>query len=186
MIAKELSRRIVVLRPFLIFLIMTTHLHGTLYRPDLQGLSWSLGTYLYALFTGVVATCALPLLSVISGYLAGCLTWHKSYPVVLASKCWTLLVPMLFWNLVMALWIYQQNASGLGLRADLALYPFEFERWFYALTSIFRIPANPPLYFLRELFLCFLCFPPLQVARALLVGWCAVYQFRGLLLSVRD
>lgn len=174
MVAKDLSRRIVVLRPFLIFLIMTTHVHGSLYRPDMQGLSWSLGTYLYALLTGVIATCALPLLSVISGYLAGCVTWHTSYVRMLWNKCGTLLLPMLFWNLIMALWIYRQNVGGLDVRGDLALYPFDAQRWFYALTSIFRIPANPPLYFLRELFLCFLCFPLFKLL--------ARYWWSGLLL----
>lgn len=170
MVASGLSRRIVVLRPFLVFIIMTTHIHGALYRPDLQGLSWGWGTYLYALLTGVVAVCALPLLSVISGYLAGCVTWQKPYGLVLWDKFRTLLLPMLFWNLVLALWFYYQNFNGIDARSDLALFPFDFERWFYALTSIFRIPANPPLYFLRELFLCFLFFPVFKLLARYWVG----------------
>lgn len=175
MISEDFSRRIAILRPLLIFLILTTHTYGTLYRPDLQPLSWSLGTYLFALLTGVVATCALPLLSVISGYLAGALAWRKPYLPLLWRKVRTLLVPMLFWNLVMAVWIYQENAGGRLLRSDLALYPFAVEQWFYALTSLFRIPANPPLYFLRELFLCFLFFPLFKLlARWYWAGWLLV------------
>ena len=170
MVARDISRRIIVLRPLLIFLILTTHVHGALYRPDLLGLSWSWSSYLYALLTGVVALCALPLLSVISGYLAGCTAWDKPYLRLLWDKFRTLLIPMLFWNLVLALWWYQQNLNGLEARSDLALYPFDPERWFYALTSIFRIPANPPLYFLRELFLCFVCFPLFKLLARYWVG----------------
>lgn len=74
---------------------------------------------------------------------------------------------MLFWNLVMALFIYNLQSQGGTFRKDLILYPFNLEQWLYSLTAVFRIPANPPLYFLRELFTCFLLIPILfQISKS--------------------
>lgn len=170
MISRDVSHRIVLLRPFLIFLVLTTHIYGALYRPDLQALSLSWETFPHALLSGVIAVCALPLLSIISGVLAGSVTWGRSYSAMLWDKFKTLIVPMLFWNLAMIFWLYEMSAMGRELRPDLALYPFDTQGWFYALTSIFRIPANPPLYFLRELFICFLLMPAFKLVSK---GWLA-------------
>lgn len=66
---------------------------------------------------------------------------------------------MLAWNLIAALYIYYLQSTGVHFRADLELYPFNLQHWVYGLIGLFKLPANPPLYFLRELFICFLLLP---------------------------
>lgn len=151
--------RISLLRPVLIFLIVSTHIQGSLYRADLKNLDFTLDNFIHTFLSGSLAVSALPLLSIISGYL-GAYTYKKyRYLTTVQKKIPRILVPMLFWNLVMALFIYKLQSQGVSFRKDLALYPFNVEQWLYSLTAVFRIPANPPLYFLRELFICFLLIP---------------------------
>lgn len=154
-----ISEKIKLLRPLLIFLIVTTHIQGNLYRPDLKNITLSFSSFFHSYLSGVISVSALPLLSVISGYLA-VYTYRKySYFETIKHKIYRIIIPMLFWNFILALYIYNKQSIGINFRADLALYPLNFENWLYALTGIFRIPANPPLYFLKELFTCFLFLP---------------------------
>lgn len=153
------SEKIRLLRPLLIFLIVTTHIQGNLYRPDLKHAALSIPSFFHAYLSGIIAVSALPLLSVISGYLAVYTYKKYNYFSILQNKTNRILVPMLFWNLVMIFFIYNLQSKGIDFRKDLMLYPVNIENWFYALTGIFRLPANPPLYFLKELFTCFLLLP---------------------------
>ena len=155
----SISEKIKLLRPLLIFLIVTTHIQGNLYRPDLKNITLSFSSFFHSYLSGVISVSALPLLSVISGYLA-VYTYRKySYFQTIKDKIYRILIPMLFWNFILALYIYNKQSIGINFRADLALYPLNLENWLYALTGIFRLPANPPLYFLKELFTCFLLLP---------------------------
>lgn len=177
------SERIALLRPILIFLILTCHVPGNLYRPDLKHLTFSFDSYLHVLLSGIVAVGALPLLSIISGYLA-LSTWKKySYGSILLTKSRRLLWPMVFWNLIMVFYIFWLQSQGISPRPDMPLYPFSFLEWMQGLLGLTKIPANPPLYFLRELMLCFLLLPILvQVARygfitfllLALISWMAI------------
>ncbi|MCA1778550.1 MAG: acyltransferase [Xanthomonadaceae bacterium] len=157
------STRIRALRPVLIALVVTVHIPVTLYRPDLRDVALSFGTYFSALISGCIAIAALPTLSVISGFLAGNsagnLTGRYAYPAYAARKFRRLIVPMLLWGLPMVVWIYTRQAGGFSVRPDLALFPFDLEQWLRALTAYQKLPANPPLYFLRELFLAALLLP---------------------------
>lgn len=180
------SERVALLRPLLIFLIVTTHIQGTLYRPDLKDPVFGLASYLHVLLSGVIAVGALPLLSLLSGYLA-LSTWQKyGYATTLGKKVRRLLLPMLAWNLLLGLYIAQQQATGHGLRPDLQLYPFSALDWVLGLLALFKLPMNPPLYFLRELLLCFVLLPLLvRVARrgwstALLLAVIAWMSLRGI------
>lgn len=153
------SEKIKLLRPLLIFLIVTTHIQGNLYRPDLKNAVLSISSFFHSYLSGIISVSALPLLSVISGYLAVYTYKKYSYIQILQDKTNRVLIPMFFWNLVMIFFIYNLQSKGMAFRQDLILYTFNVENWFYALTGIFRLPANPPLYFLRELFICFLLLP---------------------------
>lgn len=158
------SERIKLLRPGLIFLIICTHIQGNLYRPDIKDIELNLVNYLHVLLSGVLAVSALPLLSIISGYLAGITLKKYGYWLTLYKKIIRILLPMLAWNLILALYIYNKQKTGLAWRSDLILYPFNLEtsmNWLYGLFSLFRLPANQPLYFLKELFICFLLIPVL-------------------------
>lgn len=153
------SEKITILRPLLIFLIVSTHIQGNLYRPDIKDIEFTVENFLHALLSGSIAISALPLLSIISGYLAGRTYQKYSYSQTIKSKTSRLLFPMIFWNLVLAIYIYQSQALGFPRRPDLMLYPFNIENWLYGLLSLFKLPANQPLYFLKELFLCFTILP---------------------------
>lgn len=151
--------RIRVLRPVLVLLIVTVHVPLALYRPDLRDIDLSPGSYFSALISGCIAIAALPTLSVISGYLAAARSGDRSYPVYVARKFKRLVVPMIAWGLPMAIWIYTRQSAGIGMRPDLDLYPFNLKGWFQALAAYHKLPANAPLYFLRELFLAALLLP---------------------------
>jgi len=179
----DASARIRVLRPVVIVFIVIIHIPYALYRPDLQDVALSTGSFLSAWISGVVALAALPTLSVISGYLASGSLARRGYPGFAWGKFRRLVIPMLLWGLPSALWLYYQQSRGLNPRPDLALYPFDPEGWFRALTAIGRLPANPPLYFLRELFFSALLVPAwLLIARSRVasvvllaaIGYCAL------------
>lgn len=155
------------LRPVVIALVVMTHIPAALYRPDLKDVALGLGTFASAWISGVIALAALPTLSVISGYLAFFSLKRYRYIRFVGNKFRRLVIPMLLWGLVWALLIYYRQASGIPYRTDLNLYPLNVEGWARALTAIGKIPANAPLFFLRELFLSTLLIPLwLLVARS--------------------
>lgn len=176
------SERIALLRPLLIVLIMATHIPGNLYRPDLKDPLFNAANLLHAAYSGIIAVSALPLLSIISGYLA-LATWRKyTYRTLLHHKLRRLILPMLFWNLVLGLYIAWQQYTGHNPRPDLRLYPLSID-WLLGLLALFKLPMNSPLYFLRELMLCFVLLPLLAAASRrwytaipllLLLGWMAI------------
>ena len=156
------SEKITLLRPLLIFLVVTTHIQGSLYSSNLNTINLTFENFLHALLSSTIAISALPLLSIISGYLAARTYNRYTYFETINKKFHRLLIPMLFWNLILALYIYHSQAHGLPRRPDLILYPFNFKEWSMGLIGLFRLPANQPLYFLKELFICFLLLPVLN------------------------
>ena len=164
------SERITILRPLLILLIVTTHVQGNLYRIDLQDVPLQFDNFIHALLSGAVASSALPLLSIIAGYLAGHTFTRKPYGSSILTKVDRILMPMLAWNFLAAVYVLWEQGKGLPSRQDIPLLSGGMEIWFYALTGFLRVPANPPLYFLRELFICFLFAPLfLQLVRSRLL-----------------
>lgn len=156
------SERITILRPLLIVLIVSTHIQGNLYRIDLKDIPLQAVSFMHALLSGSLAASALPLLSVISGYLAGHTFRRYSYSGNILKKVDRIIIPMLAWNFLAATYVVMMQGKGVLVRADIPLVAGGLEAWFYALTGFFRLPANQPLYFLRELFLCFLLTPVLM------------------------
>jgi hypothetical protein len=66
---------------------------------------------------------------------------------------------MLLWGFFMAVFVYSKQAQGIPFRADLELYPASFSAWLKVLVGYKVLPANPPLYFLKELFFAILVLP---------------------------
>lgn len=151
--------KITMLRPLLIFLVVTTHIQGNLYRPDLKNIELTIENFLNAFLSGTIAISALPLLSVISGYLAASTYKKYKYICIVEKKIYRILIPMIAWNLILAIYIYQSQRAGFPRRPDLILYPAEIKNWIFGLLGLFTLPANQPLYFLKELFLCFMLLP---------------------------
>lgn len=136
------SERIAILRPLLILLIVATHVQGNLYRIDLKDVPLGVSSFFHALLSGSLAASALPLLSIISGYLAGYTFSRKSYGANMLKKADRIIVPMLFWNFLAIVYVMWMQGRGLPSRPDIPLLTGGPEVWFYALTGFFRLPAR--------------------------------------------
>ena len=107
-----------------------------------------------------LAKSGVPLLSLISGYLAIVSLERYGYLKVLLRKARRLIWPLFWANLLFIILItYPAQASDPSARPDLAVYPFNWMGWFQATFAYYRIPANEPLYFLKDLYTCFLLLP---------------------------
>lgn len=147
------------MRPLLIILICWAHV------PFLQGFygdgvdASSARTVFGVLLRDVVSRGGVPILTVISGYLAYLSFNRKPYSTFLADKFRRILVPYLAWNvicLVYLWWLF--HAYDYVVDAELIEIQgmADFAR---KVIAINRMPINPPIYFLRDLFLIFLVCP---------------------------
>ncbi len=103
----------------------------------------------------------VPCLSMISGYLLlrkGAASFD--YGKVVRSKTMTVLVPFLIWNLglFVAILGLQHVGIGVGYFPDITASVRDMLTYAFALEGM---PANVPLYFLRDLFVCILLSPVL-------------------------
>ena len=111
-----------------------------------------------------LAKSGVPLLSLISGYLAVVSLERYGYLNVLLRKARRLLWPLFWANLLFIILItYPAQAQDPNVRPDLQIYPFNLLGWFQATFAFYRIPANEPLIFLKDLYTCFLLLPLLLV-----------------------
>lgn len=156
---KEVSAVIRVLRPVLIVLVVLAHIPWTHNNPHTRDFTLSIQSFLLAVATGTIPAAAVPTLSLISGYLGYSSYQRRKYLGTILEKLRKLILPLVFWNLVMALYIVWLQSRELPMRKDLALYAGSAYDWLRALTAHNSIPANPPLYFLHDLFISFLLMP---------------------------
>jgi peptidoglycan/LPS O-acetylase OafA/YrhL len=111
-----------------------------------------------------VAKSGVPLLSLISGYLAVVSLERYGYGRVLWKKAKRLIWPLFWANLLFIILVtYPEQARDPNIRPDLQIYPFNLLGWFQATFAFYRLPANEPLYFLKDLYTCFLLLPLLVV-----------------------
>lgn len=156
-----MSDRIRILRIVLISGLMVVHLPPT-WAPGVPWGGSMVFAFLHTLLGQVVFMAALPMLSVISGYLYAGST--RRYSDVLRRKLWTLVLPFLLWNLPLVAAVYAVQVSGWGGAFGTQLVPFDFRTWMNAALGITQPPLNGPLYFLRDLFACFLAGPLILAA----------------------
>ena len=95
---------------------------------------------------------SVPLLSLIAGYLLARTLSTRPYMEELSHKFFSLIVPLVLWNLVYIAKEYFESAF--------TTVPALHE-WPNALLAITSHPAMMPLYFLRDAFVCFLISPAL-------------------------
>lgn len=111
-----------------------------------------------------VAKSGVPLLSLISGYLAVMSLERYGYFKLLLRKARRLVWPLFWSNLLFIILItYPSQAHDASVRPDLQIHPFNWLGWFQATFAYYRLPANQPLYFLKDLYTCFLLLPLLVV-----------------------
>jgi peptidoglycan/LPS O-acetylase OafA/YrhL len=160
------SSAIILIRPVLILMMMMAHLfafNDQLVLREASDLNFA--NWLTVFLKKALAKSGVPLLSLISGYLAVYSLEKYGYFRLLYRKAKRLVWPLVWANLVYIVLItYPTQAVDPNFRPDLDIYPFNPYGWFQATFAFYRLPANEPLYFLKDLFTCFLLLPLLFLA----------------------
>jgi surface polysaccharide O-acyltransferase-like enzyme len=152
-------------RVLCIFLVMYVHVNPGISEVDPAG--QGVRAFDWARFTLVnsAGRVSVGLLSVVSGYLAVSALARAGFGRLIAKRVRTLIVPMALWSaLFMAMAMVGERvqpgylARTLGGELGLARLP----DWLFGLT---RAPANAPLAFLRDIFVCSLLLPVLLRAQ---------------------
>jgi hypothetical protein len=159
--ATQTSAAIRLIRPILIILISLAHLRILNEMVWINGASsLDFNNWMTVYLKAGVAKSGVPLLSLISGYLAVLSLERYGYFNLQWRKAKRLIWPLFWSNLLFIILItYPTQAQDANFRPDLEVYPFNWMGWFQATFAFYRIPANEPLYFLKDLFTCFLLLP---------------------------
>lgn len=168
----EYSQAIKLMRPILILLVCIVHMPFVLgFESEFASIS-NLNTFIPVIIKDFIARGAVPVLSVISGYLAY-YSYLKvtSYRTFLAHKTSQLFIPFVVWNFIaflaglIVLKLTSHNPGDVASMNSL---------WgvIDGVLGLFRMPANPPIYFLRDLFLIMTALPLIHflISRKLLLG----------------
>ena len=191
----ETSAAIRVIRPLLIILMSFAHF-GILDHLSRMNSAATLdfSNWLMVFLKGGLAKSGVPLLSLISGYLAVLSLERYGYLELLVRKARRLVWPLIWANLLFIVLItWPAQAQNPEVRPDLQIHPFSALGWFQATFAFYRIPANEPLYFLKDLFTCFLLLPLLaavarvkylNVAVIIWMAWKCIYLKSAFLFEI--
>lgn len=149
------------IRPLLILFMTFAHLFMLDHISRMNGVAvLNFDNWLMVFLKAGLAKSGVPLLSLISGYLAVVSLERYGYGSVLLRKARRLVWPLFWSNLLFIILItYPAQAQDPNVRPDLQIYPFNLLGWFQATFAFYRLPANEPLYFLKDLYTCFLLLP---------------------------
>ncbi|WP_244480288.1 acyltransferase [Rhizobium sp. Root1220] len=124
-----------------------------------------IGTYgvfdwIRVFLTEALFRVGVPCLSAISGYLLfrGGLE-NFSYPKTVRTKAQTVLLPFLLWNTAFVLAIILASTIGVGDGYLPEIWHASARELVTQVLAVENFPANVPLYFLRDLFVCILISP---------------------------
>ncbi|GEM_PF-1502112 len=158
----ETSRQIIVARVLCIFFMMGVHVspgfEAAAYGPS-DAMHW-----IGALWVDVLGRSSVPALSIVSGFLMSVHAGRQGLTGVARDRFRTLVLPMLFWTAVLA-------TLALAARELAGAETLTWQRFFgdgpvRLLTEhmlfLHGHPANVPLAFLRDLFVCCLIVAVLQ------------------------
>lgn len=138
-------------------------------------------TLLHGFFTDILGRSSVPLLSIVSGYLMYCTARDLAWWPLAWRRTKALLLPMVTWNLSSLLLAFTITAVGFTAFHAEAFQAGDLWHRMNAIFALTTAPANYPLLFLRDLFLCSLAFPLVLLAarRApwLLLGGLAVAAY---------
>jgi len=150
-------------------ILLLVYAHAQPYSPGVPTTVFSQEGTIYFLRL-LLGQGSVPLLSVVSGYLLAKSMSERRYTDELKNKLFTLIVPLVLWNLI---YIFKEflklGLTGIPAASD----------WPNAVLAISAPPAMMPLYFLRDVFVCFLMSPllfgaarkaPLLTITALLIN----------------
>ncbi len=153
------------IRPLLILFMTLAHLFMIDHLSRMNGVTeLDFDNWLMVFLKAGLAKSGVPLLSLISGYLAVVSLERYGYGQVLWRKAKRLIWPLFWSNLLFIILVtYPEQARDPNVRPDLQIYPFNLLGWFQATFAFYRLPANEPLYFLKDLYTCFLLLPLLML-----------------------
>lgn len=183
-----------VARPLLILLICLVHLpYLASYTADVAPFEHP--RTLFSIYSrDVLARSAVPLLSVISGYLAFYSFRKYGYGHFLVKKCRAIALPFIAINLLtLGFFLALEAVHPPGVSGALSNFDGAADLP-AAILGLNRLPINGPLYFLRDLFLICCCVPIIdRIARrravtALVAGGLVYFNFQnpGLIVSLTD
>jgi len=159
--SQQTSKAINMIRPLLIIFMTLAHitvLDDASKIGNAAVLNFS--NWMTVFLKAALAKSGVPLLSLISGYLAINSLEKYGYFNLLVNKAKRLIWPLFWANLLFILLItYPEQANDPSIRTDLQVYPFNLLGWFQATFAFYRLPANQPLFFLKDLYTCFLLIP---------------------------
>lgn len=160
-VRSKTSEGIVLIRPLLILFVVLVHLpffNAVTLMQEASPVSFAGVSIVFLKET--FSKGAMPFLSLLSGYLAIKSYYRDGYTKNMITKAQRLLVPMFWANIFLLIWVvYPVQSVNPAYRADLAIAPFDLWGWIQACFGIYKLPANQPLYFLKDLFTCFLLLP---------------------------
>ena len=153
------------IRPLLIIFMTLAHITVLDDASKIGGATFlNFSNWLTVFLKAALAKSGVPLLSLISGYLAINSLEKYGYFNLLVNKAKRLIWPLFWVNLLFIVLItYPAQAIDPNVRPDLQIYPFDLLGWFQATFAFYRLPANQPLFFLKDLYTCFLLIPILVV-----------------------
>lgn len=154
---KDISNRIAATRYLMVIGIVILHTPPYQSLPELANTPFDL---IKAFFSHGVFRTTVPVLTAISGYLLFSSSLPSRPYTLIARKSKAILLPLILWNLPVALAIFvSQKYQLLSHTFSQQLYPIDFMAWVNALTGLFELPANYPLNFLRDLFVLLMLAP---------------------------
>lgn len=158
-VQQDLSLAFKLARPLLILFVCIIHM------PSIEGFYSDYDQYDQPLtlaavfFKDVVARGAVPILSVIAGYLAySSYIRRKSFGHFVKIKASRLLLPFVVWSgisLIIGLIVNRLTGHNPGGVTD----AFNLFGFFDGMLGLTRVPFNPPIYYLRDLFLLMVAVP---------------------------
>ncbi|CUB02771.1 acyltransferase family protein [Marinomonas fungiae] len=156
---QDLFDSIVLIRPLLILFVCIAHLPGVNgYHSDFDQFD-KIDTLFSIYIKDYLARGAVPILTVISGYLAFYSFSRRSYLDFVYGKVKRLLIPFVVWNALVfvILWVVYK-ALGVSIRSieDVGSLTDIFYKWF---GFNLNLPINAPTYFVRDLFVIMLAVP---------------------------
>ena len=164
-ISTEISEVISIARVLCIFFVVYAHTSADFgHMTDRNDIVAVFLEHIRFLLHDGLSRISVPLLGMVSGYLAFRPLPLSDYPAFIAKKFKALILPMTTWSVVTLVIFYLYGLltnDAEFLTSRLPQTPLD---WGNALFSITDSPFNPPLHFLREVFLCFLLYPFLYAA----------------------
>lgn len=148
----QINEFIRILRPVLVLLICAVHIPYiagyTNEATPLDAPQMLLSVYI----KDVISRSGVPLLSIVSGYLAFYSYKKYGYKNFLYKKTTSLLIPFIVVNIItLAIFLAAQHITNTTIHSTQNVD--DFLSMVRAVFGINRLPVNGPLYFLRDLFL---------------------------------